>query len=138
MIFQPKDKLKAMAYIDKLIDLGHNFEIIDKKQKRTLSQNDSIHLFCKWIATLYNDNGHTYKNPLGIETIWTMVMVKELIWRPLMISLLGKESTTNLLSNEVSLIADTIIDYFAGQGFEIEFPNMQSFLNKMDANQYSY
>lgn len=136
MLFLPTQKDKALIYINKIIDLGHNFEVIDKKQRRTLSQNDSIHLFCKWIATLYNDNGHTYCNPLGIETIWTMVMVKELIFRPIMISLLGKESTTDLLSNEVSLIADTIIDYFAGQGFKIEFPNLQSFLNKMDAYKY--
>ena len=112
---------------------GHNLKA---SGKRTLSQNASIHLFCQWISTLYNDNGHTYNNPMGIETTWSMNMVKELIFKPLMFDLLGKKSTTELLSNEVDLIASTIIDYFANLGFNIEFPNIQSLLNKIDANNY--
>ena len=81
------DKYKAEKYLDHLIESNCDFEIKKLNKNRTLSQNDSIHLFCTWIATLYNDNGHTYKNPLGIETIWTMNMVKELIWKPLQLDL---------------------------------------------------
>jgi hypothetical protein len=101
-------------------------------KNRTSQQNKSLHLFFAWIANMYNEVGHTYENPLGIQTIWTAAMVKELIWRPLQISLFNVQSTTKLDSKQLILIADTIIDYYAEQGFNIEFPNMQSFLNKME------
>jgi len=102
-------------------------------KNRTSQQNKALHLFFAWIANMYNEVGKTYTNQMGFETIWTSTMVKELIWRPLQISLFNIESTTKLDSKQLTLIADTIIDFFAGQGFYIQFPNFQDFLNKMDA-----
>lgn len=102
-------------------------------KNRTSQQNRSLHLFFALIANMYNEVGQTHTNMMGIETIWTAAMVKELLWRPLQISLFNIQSTTKLDSKQLTLIADTIIDYFAGQGYFIQFPNFQDFLNKIDA-----
>jgi hypothetical protein len=50
MIFQPKDKDKALIYINKLIDLNHNFEIITKYKNRSLQQNKYLHLILTWFC----------------------------------------------------------------------------------------
>lgn len=44
MIFQPKDKQKALDYIEKLLKLNHTFEIVTKYKKRSLPQNRYLHL----------------------------------------------------------------------------------------------
>lgn len=100
--------------------------------KRTTQQNKALHLFFEWIADAFNDLGHTYTNPMGIGTIWTNNMVKEIIWRPLQFSLFGIESTTKLERNQINVIADAIIMHFAEKGFYLQFPSMESFLNEMD------
>lgn len=104
--------------------------------KRTLSQNASMWLFCKWIANMFNEVGELYINPMGIESIWTEKMVMETYWRPLQIQLYDKKSSTKLNIDEISPIADAIIMHFANKGYYLEFPNLQSFLNKMDKFNY--
>lgn len=109
---------------------------LNESGKRTLSQNASIRLFCKWISVIYNDAGYTFTNVFGFESIWTPNLVYETIWRVHQIQLYGKISSTQLLKNEVSLIADTIIDNLAMQGYSLEFPSMQLFLNHIDKYNY--
>lgn len=99
---------------------------------RTGSQNNSIHLFFEWIANAFNELGHTYTNPMGIETFWTKNLVKEVIWKPLQMSLYGTDSTTKLEKDQINLIADGIIKHFSEQGYELKFPSLQSFLNHID------
>lgn len=100
--------------------------------KRTTQQNKALHLFFEWIANMFNELGHTYTNPMGIETIWTMLMVKETIWRPLQFSLFGIDSTTKLDTEKINIIADAIILHFSEQGYYLQFPSMESFLNHID------
>jgi hypothetical protein len=81
---------------------------------------------------MFNELGHTYKNPMDIETIWSAIMVKEIIWRPLQIQVCGKESTTKLTTDEINILADSIISHFSERGYSLEFPSMESFLNNME------
>ena len=106
------------------------------QEKRTLQQNKALHLFFTWIAGMFNEVGQTYTNVMGIETIWSPIMVKELIWKPLQRQLFDTDSTTNINTEQINIIADAIILHFSEIGFSLEFPNMQSFLNKMDAKNY--
>lgn len=102
------------------------------KKKRTNDQNSSIWLFCTWISILFNDSGEMYMAPMQIEIPWTKDLVMEIYWRPLQKQLFKKKSTTELNTNEVSPIADAIIMHMANKGYNIEFPNWQSFLNKTE------
>jgi len=69
---------------------------------RTVAQNRSLHLFFEWIADMFNETGETYTNPMGIETIWTAIMVKEIIWKPLQFQLCGTKSTTELTNKPIN------------------------------------
>lgn len=105
--------------------------------KRSNAQNRALHLFFEWIANMFNELGHTYTNPMGIETIWTNNMVKEIIWRPLQFSLFGIDSTTKLDTEKINIIADAIILHFSEQGYYLQFPSMESFLNYIDSKNFN-
>jgi hypothetical protein len=112
-------------------------EISEHENKRTNPQNNAIWLFCTWIATLFNDSGEMYTTPLDIEISWDKVLIMDIYWRPLQKQLYNKKSTTKLTINEVSPIAEAIIMYMAKKGYDIEFPNWQSFMNKIDTKNYA-
>ena len=80
---------------------GGWFEIkISKFKPRTKKQNDSIHLYCQFLADAFNEAGLDQRKMLkpDIEIEWNLGDVKEKIWRPYQIALLGKESTADLES----------------------------------------
>lgn len=70
--------------------------------KRTIQQNNSIHLFCSQLAEKLNEMGlgmrELLKPTYYIE--WSTTSVKEHLWRPFQIALTGKHSTTELTKNE--------------------------------------
>lgn len=104
---------------------------ISNKQRRAL------HLYFKMIAEQFTNLGWTfhYVNPfLGdiIELPWTGELIKEYIWKPIQIELFGKNSTMSLKTEEINKIIDILSMHFGNNGFEIEFPNWQSFMNKLE------
>jgi len=106
------------------------------QEKRTSQQNKALHLFFTWIAGMFNEVGSTYTNLMGIETIWSPIMVKELIWKPLQKQLYDTDSTTKLNTEQINIISDSIILHFSEVGYTLEFPSMQQFLNKIDKIKY--
>lgn len=50
MKFTAKDKIKAIDYLNKLIETNSNFEIIKKLNVRSLPQNAYLHLILNWFA----------------------------------------------------------------------------------------
>ena len=105
------------------------WEMEIRKPKRTIPQNSSIHKFCTQVAAELSGKGITFKslsiiNGKEIEQDWTMELVKNQIWRPTQISLLDKESTTQLNTSEVDKVAEPIIKLLAQQfGIGVEFPS---------------
>ena len=83
-----------------------------KSKVRSIPQNSSIHLYCDRIAKVLNDAGYDQKQALeafdGVELENTMLSVKNDIWRRIQKILTGKESTTELETNEVDLIARNV------------------------------
>ncbi len=105
--------------------------------QRTTQQNRALHLFFDWIAGMFNEVGHTYTNIMGIETIWSALMVKELIWKPLQYQLYGTNSTTKLNNEQLNIISEAIILHFSEMGYYLEFPNIQALILKKEARIYN-
>lgn len=104
------------------------YEIHDKEKVRTLTQNRAIHLFCARIAEALNDAGMERKvtsDALSgvVEEPWNLYLVKKDMWAPVMLAQTGKDSTTDLNTQEVGLIADILQRHFASKkNVIVEFP----------------
>ena len=83
-----------------------------KEIRRTVTQNNSLHLFFKLLAEALNDAG------LGMREVmkpayfmdWTAHNVKEHLWRSIQKKLYGKESTRDLnKTEEISKIHEVLM-----------------------------
>ena len=94
--------------------------------KRTLSQNAAIHKYFDLLAATLNAKGLTVEVVIKPDTNWTMESVKELIWRPVMQSVIGKKSTTKLTRQEVNDVY-MALDAALQQKLDIsvEFPHIE-------------
>jgi hypothetical protein len=110
-----------------------NCEDCKYKPKRTTSQNNSLHLWLTQIASELNSQGQTYTNPLDIETKYTMTLLKEVYWKPTLKEVFGIESTTQMTSSILNNMIDSFNIWLSNYGIYIPFPNLQEYLNKLDA-----
>lgn len=110
---------------------GATVQMTEKKGSRTLQQNKAIHLYCEMVADTLNELGWTFRfeglKNTEMELKYTMSIVKETIWRPIQIALFEKESTTELSTMEVSVIAEQIEHFFVTkQGIDLPFPSIEN------------
>lgn len=100
-----------------------------EEKRRTSAQNNALHLWYELLAKELNDKGIAMTTVLQkfiLDTPATKYTVKELIWRPLQIALLGKTSTTELLKKEeIDQIYDSLVKFFA-ETMELEIPHFPS------------
>lgn len=138
MIYKPGQLYEANAAIYKLFEAGKSIEIKIYENTRSNAQNRALHLYFTECAKQFNELGFTfnYHDPFTghiIEMSWTGEMIKEYIWRPIQLTLFDKKSTTKLTTNEINQIVDILSKHFAENGSDVQFPNWQIFLNKIDA-----
>ncbi len=109
---------------------GATIEMKEKKGTRTLKQNNAIHLYCEMIAECFNEMGWTFKfegvKGMEIELQYTMILVKETLWKPIQMALFNKKSTTELERREVTEVAEKIEQFFALQGIDLPFPSIEN------------
>jgi hypothetical protein len=102
--------------------------------KRSSQQNRSLHLLFTNIAFELNRLGleFTYTGIKGLkmQTTYSPEIVKDFLWRPLQIALIGKESTTKLTSADIESIFLILGRWFSEQGVVIEFPSIETLINK--------
>ncbi len=119
------DKTRFKTKVATLLSKGSNVDLKEKRNTRTLQQNKAIHLYCEMIADVLNDFGitHSFKGIRGkeLEVRFTMELVKEVIWRPIQMSLFDKKSTTELTTQEVTEIAQPL-EKFIAENFAIDLP----------------
>jgi hypothetical protein len=60
-----------------------------------------------------------------IELTWTMILVKDVIWRPLQIHQTQKESTTKLTKSEIDKVYELFNMVLGRYGIHIPFPNRE-------------
>lgn len=101
----------------------HEFKNTDT---RTIKQNSSIHLWCSQIAETLNNSGKTIEKVIKVDVEWTMITVKEIIFKSILKALYKKDSTTKLNKQEFELLIDTITSRVSGLGVELPpFPNKE-------------
>lgn len=102
------------------------------EEKRTLSQNNSIHLYLTWVSNALNDAGYSVDTVLEkftMELVWTPELCKEILWRTAQKRMFGKESTTQLKKKEEIDTIHDVINRFLGEKLGIEyipFPSLET------------
>ena len=102
--------------------------------QRTTQQNKSLHLYFEHLASELNDAGLDMRKTLkpSVEIPWSAKTVKEYIWRPIMQAQLGKRSTTEMESQDIDLVFNTITRHLANRfGLEVEFPSIETLMMEM-------
>lgn len=81
----------------------------DEHRQRTLAQNRSLHLWCGMLAEALNDAGFDQKRFLEVANYkldipWTTYSVKEILFKPVLEAMTGKESTTEMETVDPTVI----------------------------------
>lgn len=104
-----------------------------QNKKRSEQQNKALHLFFKLLSEELNDAGLYINLVLSkdIEHPWSDKLIKELIWRPVMKSYVGKESTADLNTDDINKIYD-VINKHLGEKFltHVPFPSMETLMEE--------
>lgn len=128
--FYTKNDVKIL--LNKLEDKEVIVTIEKKTNKRTLRQNNALHLFFQLLANELNNSGLDMRNVLkkDIDISWTLENVKEYLWRPVQVALLKKKSTTKLTTDEIDKVYD-MLNRHLGQKFGlpcIPFPSEEDMI----------
>ena len=98
-------------------------------KQRTSLQNRSLHLWFQQLADALNAAGWNVQKTLrhDVEIPWNAALIKELIYRPVMTAMTGKESTTNLDTIEPSQVYE-VLNLHLGEklGVHVEWPSEES------------
>ncbi|MFA6989754.1 MAG: hypothetical protein WC197_06775 [Candidatus Gastranaerophilaceae bacterium] len=94
-----------------------------KEEKRTITQNNALHLFFTLLAEELNNAGLDMRKTLKqeVEIPWSPQTIKEYLWRPIQIAAIKKQSTIDLNSNEVDIVWN-ILNRHLGEKFGIYVP----------------
>lgn len=93
------------------------------EQKRTLTQNRALHLWCKFMADTLNDAGLDMRRAIRdeVDLPWSEATVKEHIWKPLQAAMLQKQSTTEANRTDYTKVHAVICRHF-GEKFGLSCP----------------
>jgi hypothetical protein len=121
-------KEKAEFFIAFIKDQLQSNNIITyslKEENRTQRQNSAMHLWFRQIADELNDCGCWVKHPFSesLEIPFTDVLVKEMLYKPIIKSMYQKDSTGKLTVKEVGESAEVLIKWLAeNKSVYIPFP----------------
>lgn len=111
-----------------------NFNKYMGEEKRTLLQNNALHLYCEMVAEELRNKGLTMNDVVKmfkiIEIAPTKVNVKENIWKPIQVALFKKEHTAKLTKKEVNEVYDNVSRFLASMDITLPFPNEQDLMEK--------
>ena len=129
-----EDIKKAHVNIDTWAKTDCKFELKKLSNSRTSQQNRALHLFCSFVSNELNELGLEFHHPSliteGFTTRYTMDIVKNNVWRPIQIALFDKVSTKDLDTKQMNEIIDVITKFFGDRGVNIEFPSIDTLINK--------
>lgn len=96
----------------------------DGRKRRTTHQNAALHLYCEHLAEALNDAGFEMKAVLEAKSVdvpWNKSSVKEVLWRPIMQAMTGKDSTTDMNTVDPSEVYEVLNRHIA-ENFHISVP----------------
>lgn len=100
-----------------------------EKKQRTDKLNRAMHLYFTHLAKALNEAGLDMKTVLkpSVEIPWTPTAVKEYLWKPIQQALFFKESTTELYTDEPSLVYETLNRHISEKWHvHVPFPSIES------------
>lgn len=109
-----------------------------EKKKRTLKQNDSLHLGCHLLAGELNSRGLDQRVVLKptFKILWDKDSIKENIIKPVAKSMYGVESTTKLTTAQISRvweeIMEMLVDKFPTMDW-VDFPSQEQTQSYLDS-----
>ena len=98
-------------------------------RQRTQPQNSAIHVFCRLLAKTLNNAGLDMRKVLKpeVEIPWTDVTAKENLWKPIQKAMYEIESTTDLDTEQVSKVYDTLNRHLSDKfGVSQAFPSKEA------------
>lgn len=100
-------------------------EIAPQPKQRSMSQNRALHKYCEMVAKELENQGVTMQDVVKkvdmVEILPTTRTVKEIIFKPIQEATLGKKSTTELSTVEVSKVYE-VMSMFLAKQFKISLP----------------
>ena len=113
-----RNKHEAESLCDYVMDqYTHGKEVTYsiKGNKRSGAQNAALHSMFRRLATQLNDAGfgipHPFKKELEIP--WTEVSTKELLYKPIVISMFGTDTSTALTKEELTHSVEVLLGRLA-------------------------
>lgn len=110
----------------------------EEPKKRTLKQNDSLHLFCNNLAGELNGKGMYMQLVLkpDYELKWDTKSVKENLYKPIAKALYGVESTTELDTDQISKVHHQLmimlVEKFPQVDY-VDFPSVETTENYINS-----
>jgi hypothetical protein len=122
-----EDKKLPIKYLESM-DVQGKLLVEIKKPTRSSLQNRALHLYCSQVAVFFNEIGYefTHNSIIGlpISSIWTMILVKEKVWKAQQMKMYGIESTTQLTTEQINNIYDAInLTISTYMGEHLPFPS---------------
>jgi hypothetical protein len=120
------------------LDESRAYQVKGSENARSTLQNASMHKYFTLVAEQLNSAGLSLQKVVShfkkADLDWTMIAVKEVIWKNLQKALLKKDSTTKLESDEVTIIYKAMDRYLTTTfGVDsIDFPSQESLRRKQN------
>lgn len=122
-----KDKLDFfIAFITAELQSGSHHLYSIKPAGRSEKQNNAMHLWFRQIAKKLNDGGYHATHPFNneVEIPFTEMLVKEMLYKPVIKAMYDKKSTSRLSGRELSEAAEVLVRWLAEhKGFLVPFPS---------------
>ena len=122
-----KNKLEFFVNFATLaLENGEHHLYSIKPAGRTEKQNNAMHLWFRQIAEKLNEGGYSATHPFNnqVEVPFTEVLVKEMLYKPIIKAMYDKKSTTGLSGRELSEAAEVLVRWLAEhKGLLVPFPN---------------
>ena len=95
---------------------------------RTIRQNSALHKYYSLLASALNEAGLDMRKVLKpeIELTWSLVSVKEYLWRPVQEIVLDKKSTTKLEREDLDKVYRLIDRKMLEKGVDVPFPSVNT------------
>ncbi|MCW8960178.1 MAG: hypothetical protein OQK29_01360 [Ignavibacteriaceae bacterium] len=98
--------------------------------KRTSKQNRTIHKWFNHIADSFNNVGQELNiNGMAISPFWTKELIKELVFKPVMIQIVSKEHTSDCTIDELSEAINVTASGLNSIGHDVAVPSKEQLRN---------
>ena len=101
------------------------------QEQRTSQQNRALHLYFTQLAQELNDAGLDMRKTLKPEIAipWSPNTIKEYLWRPVQKAQLQKQSTTELTTDEIDRVWETLNRHLGEKfGLYVPFPSEEQMM----------